>query len=117
MGLGRARSKLLAALRLLHGMPSALSVRRQTAGRGQFQYKPQRQHGEFAPDQLLGQTIRRRCHVALLEDGWDARETSDSLITTATTAPERNVSAAIDVIAHDSPKLSAIRPAESAPIA
>ena len=40
-----------------------------------------------------------------------------SCIAMATTTPERNVSAAMDVIAHDSPKRSAMRPAASAPIA
>lgn len=40
-----------------------------------------------------------------------------SCIAMATIAPERNVKAAIDVIAHESPKRSAMRPAESAPIA
>lgn len=38
-------------------------------------------------------------------------------ITMATTASESNVSAAIEMMAHDNPKRSAIRPAESAPIA
>lgn len=40
-----------------------------------------------------------------------------SCITMATIAPEKKVSAAIDVMAHESPKRSAIRPADSAPIA
>lgn len=40
-----------------------------------------------------------------------------SRMSIATTVPDRNVNAAIDVIADESPKRSAMRPAESAPIA
>lgn len=123
MGLGRARSNSLAALQRRYGDAFGSS---RTAGKPpvavKLQYKPKRQRGELRRINCSDKrtSICRRCHVALLEDGWDsvdARVTSDSFITTATTAPERNVSAAIDVIAHGSPKLSAMRPAESAPIA
>jgi hypothetical protein len=50
-------------------------------------------------------------------DRWGRGALSDSRMRSATTAPERNVSAAIEVIADANPKKSAMIPAKSAPIA
>lgn len=58
-----------------------------------------------------------RCHGLFSNEMGPSGSLSLSRMMTATTVPERNVNTAVDVIAHDSPKLSAMRPAESAPIA